>query len=108
MKNLSDAIEFAETVNPLPRCKHNACLRDGAGELLEPPCGCRFRDTRKLAERIVEKMFTNGAGEKADRLVLVKDNDRDGHSREPYRDLGGYSKSALVDLVTRELESEEA
>ena len=28
----------------LPRCIHNAPLMDGAGELLEPPCGCRPKD----------------------------------------------------------------
>lgn len=39
---LQSAIEFAQNVNPLPRCKHDNALRDGAGELLEPPCGCRF------------------------------------------------------------------
>lgn len=27
--------------DPLPRCVHDACLIDGAGERLEPPCGCR-------------------------------------------------------------------
>lgn len=27
--------------NALPRCAHGAALRDGAGEALEPPCGCR-------------------------------------------------------------------
>lgn len=27
--------------DPLPRCKHGGCLRDGGGELLEPECGCR-------------------------------------------------------------------
>ena len=27
--------------DPLPRCSHGSALRDGAGEALEPPCGCR-------------------------------------------------------------------
>ena len=27
--------------DPLPRCEHGSCLVDGAGEQLEPPCGCR-------------------------------------------------------------------
>lgn len=30
-----------DVVDPLPRCEHGAALRDGAGEGLEPPCGCR-------------------------------------------------------------------
>jgi hypothetical protein len=32
------AIEEAE---PLPRCIHGNCVRDGSGEALEPSCGCR-------------------------------------------------------------------
>lgn len=28
----------------LPRCVHGSCLRDWAGEYLEPPCGCRATD----------------------------------------------------------------
>lgn len=39
--NLSEAIAFAEAVGPLPRCPHGSALKDGAGEVLEPPCGCR-------------------------------------------------------------------
>lgn len=30
------------TTDPLPRCRHNNCLQEGAGERLEPPCGCRL------------------------------------------------------------------
>ena len=26
--------------HPLPRCAHARALRDHAGEMLEPPCGC--------------------------------------------------------------------
>lgn len=33
---------MSETINnELPRCKHDNCLIDGAGEHLEPPCSCR-------------------------------------------------------------------
>lgn len=42
LKKLQDAIEFVETFHPLPRCDHGNCLRDGAGEILEPFCGCRM------------------------------------------------------------------
>jgi hypothetical protein len=28
-------------IYPLPRCEHDSCLIDGAGERLGPPCGCR-------------------------------------------------------------------
>lgn len=39
---LQEAIEFAQRIDPLPRCEHGSCLRDGGGERLEPPCGCRL------------------------------------------------------------------
>lgn len=52
--------------------------------------------TREIAERIADDLFHNGAGEEADRLVLTKDNNRDGHSRQPTRDLGGWSKRAVA------------
>ena len=43
VKNLQDAIEWANTNYPLPRCRHGKALKDGAGELLEPTCGCRLQ-----------------------------------------------------------------
>ena len=39
---LREAIAFAERTDTLPRCEHGSCLRDGAGERLQPPCGCRL------------------------------------------------------------------
>lgn len=39
--SLADVIAFAERLDPLPRCEHGNALRDGAGETLEPSCGCR-------------------------------------------------------------------
>jgi len=47
-------------------------------------------DTEKLVAAIVEVFFTNGAGQKADRLVLV---DSDG------RDLGGWGKKPFADRL---------
>jgi len=44
LKKLTDAIEWAETNHPLPRCEHGKALKDGAGELLEPSCGCRWAE----------------------------------------------------------------
>jgi hypothetical protein len=41
LKKLQDAIDWVETYYPLPRCPHGSALRDGAGEILEPRCGCR-------------------------------------------------------------------
>lgn len=42
IQDLHEAIEFAENYRPLPRCKHGTALKDGAGDLLEPSCGCLF------------------------------------------------------------------
>lgn len=33
-------------LDPLPRCRHNAALLDGAGEILEPSCGCQYGQAR--------------------------------------------------------------
>jgi hypothetical protein len=41
VNRLARAIAQAETLDTLPRCVHGGCLIDGAGERLEPPCGCR-------------------------------------------------------------------
>ena len=41
LKRLTDAIEWANTYFPLPRCVHGNCLQDAGGENLEPSCGCR-------------------------------------------------------------------
>jgi hypothetical protein len=37
---LHAAIKFVEQTTPLPRCQHGHALRDGAGEILDPSCGC--------------------------------------------------------------------
>jgi hypothetical protein len=38
---LAKAIQKTERDHPLPKCRHGYNLRDGSGEALEPPCGCR-------------------------------------------------------------------
>lgn len=38
LQELQDAIDSAERIGPLPRCRHGKALKDGAGELLEPRC----------------------------------------------------------------------
>jgi hypothetical protein len=43
IKNLQDAIDWAEKNYPLPRCRHGKALKDAAGDLLEPTCGCRLQ-----------------------------------------------------------------
>lgn len=47
IQRLKDAIEFAETYYPLPRCTHGNALQDHAGDLLEPSCGCRMPEMEK-------------------------------------------------------------
>jgi hypothetical protein len=43
---LSDSVRWAETHHPLPRCMHGHAVRDGAGERLEPSCGCTSASPR--------------------------------------------------------------
>ncbi len=45
-----------------------------------------------LAEQITEDLFTNGAGERAERLVLTVDG-------PPKRDLGGWCERAMADRI---------
>lgn len=40
VSRLAEALEFAERY-PLPQCIHGNTILDGAGERLEPTCGCR-------------------------------------------------------------------
>jgi hypothetical protein len=47
IQRLKDAIEFAETYYPLPRCPHGNVLEDHAGDTLEPTCGCRKVDAHE-------------------------------------------------------------
>jgi len=47
------------------------------------------RQRRLLAEQIVKRLFTNGAKQVAERLILSKDG----------RDLGGWSFGPAVDQV---------
>lgn len=48
--------------------------------------------TLALAERIADRLFTNGSAEHAQRLVLTVD-------RPVVRDLGGWSESAAIDHI---------
>lgn len=38
---LAAATRWVEEHHPLPRCEHGNALRDHAGDVLEPSCGCR-------------------------------------------------------------------
>ncbi len=50
--SLAAAIAHVEATAPLPRCEHGHALRDGAGEGLWPPCGCRHFDLARPLESI--------------------------------------------------------
>jgi hypothetical protein len=49
-------------------------------------------DTRILAEKIAQRLFTNGSAERAQRLVLTID-------KPVGRDLGGWSIGAATDHI---------
>ena len=46
----------------------------------------------ELAEQIADELFTTGDGKRADRLVLTLDG-------PPRRDLGGWSRRAVLDRL---------
>ena len=51
----------------------------------------------KLAKRIADYLFINGAGQQADRLVLMLPDERDG---------GGWCKQAAMDQIDRAIREE--
>ena len=59
-------------------------------------------DARTVAEAIVHDLFTNGAGETADRLVLTKDPKRT-DVLPVRRDLGGWSGAAVRAIIEQHL-----
>ena len=52
---------------------------------------------RKLAERIAERLFRNGQGQRADRLVLTLGGDHLGQPERP--NLGGWGFLPAVDQI---------
>lgn len=58
-------------------------------------------DLGKVIEQFVDSLFVNGAGERADRLVLTVDG-------PPSRDLGGWCRSAIVDRLHAVLSGDES
>lgn len=52
----------------------------------------------ELAKAITSDLFVNGAGETADRLVMVKDQVF-GEKRIPEKNLGGWCSQAVIDRV---------
>ena len=60
---------------------------------------------KQIRDAILKALFTNGAGEKADRLLLVKEA-RGAAKVSNAMYLGGYSQEAVRDLVDRVLAQE--
>jgi len=48
IKKLVHAVAFVQQHYPLPRCVHGHALKDHAGDLLEPSCGCRLCKVCKI------------------------------------------------------------
>lgn len=57
----------------------------------------RIKSNQVLAAEIAEALFKNGFGEVAERLKLVQDSTG--------RDLGGWCRQAVADLIGRHLET---
>ena len=55
--------------------------------------------TREIAQKIVNHLFVNGAGQIADRLILIQE-DYPGKARvTSAKDLGGWSRLPLIDFI---------
>ncbi len=57
-------------------------------------------ETRRIGERIADRLFTNGQGKRAGRLVLTVDG-------PPKLDLGGWCRAAVIDQIVEELAMQE-
>lgn len=57
---------------------------------------------KSLARKIAKELFTNGIGERADRLVLVT-NDCPEDCPDRGRGMGGWCERAVVSLIEDEL-----
>lgn len=57
----------------LSRCQHGSALRDGAGERLEPPCGCRAESEydRLRAVSPEDALYFSAINEEIERLDLA-------------------------------------
>jgi len=63
-------------------------------------------DNDKVIESILDQLFTNGAKVKADRLLLIEE-DCPGKARVVNaRDLGGYSREAVRDILRAAIRQE--
>lgn len=63
------------------------------------------RPASRLARKIARQLFTNGQGERAERLVLTIDGPF-GPRSDGSRDLGGLSEKPAADLIAKALSGE--
>jgi hypothetical protein len=62
------------------------------------------KPTSEQIEAIIDHLFTNGSGQKASRLVLVKEF-RAGYAKVSHgEDLGGYNRAAVRLILQTHLE----
>jgi hypothetical protein len=55
--------------------------------------------TEKEIDALVERLFTNGANEKADRLLLIQEDHKGSARVANARDLGGWGKGPVRDAI---------
>ena len=77
---------YTERVQPL--CESIASAIDAASERLRADNERLRAIVELLPKQIADDLFVNGSGDKADRLMLVDENNRD---------LGGWCHQAVVD-----------
>lgn len=70
-------------------------IAQGMGDAT-PACPGPSEPHMQVAERIARSLFTNGQGQRAQRLVLTVDG-------PPLRDLGGWCERAVVDRIAEAL-----
>ena len=56
-------------------------------------------DKQVAIDEILKALFTNGAGEEADRLLLIKEAQSGAAKVTNGEDLGGYSKAAVRSIL---------
>jgi hypothetical protein len=62
----------------------------------------------KVIESILNHLFTNGAKQKADRLLLIKELHSGSAKVSDAEYLGGYSREAVRDMLKDALQAEES
>jgi hypothetical protein len=64
--------------------------------------------SNKTIESILNHLFTNGAKQKADRLLLIKESHSGAAKVSDAEYLGGYSREAVRDILKDALQAEES